>query len=70
MKIAFIGIGQVGSALAGQLVGLGHTVMIAARDRNSNSVKTALDRFPNLQVQCFSGRLTCTCAISIQFALC
>lgn len=50
MKITFIGIGQVGSALAGRLLELGHTVTIAARDPNSNSVKTALARFPNLQV--------------------
>jgi 8-hydroxy-5-deazaflavin:NADPH oxidoreductase len=50
MKITFIGIGQVGSALAGQLVELGHTVTIAARDPNSNSVKTALARFPGLRV--------------------
>lgn len=50
MKITFIGIGQVGSALAGRLVELGHTVTIAARDPNSNSVKTALARFPSLQV--------------------
>jgi 8-hydroxy-5-deazaflavin:NADPH oxidoreductase len=50
MKIAFIGIGQVGSALAGQLLALGHTVTIAARDRNSESVKTALAKYPNLQI--------------------
>ncbi len=50
MKITFIGIGQVGSALAGQLVALGHAVTIAARDRNSDSVKTALANYPQLQV--------------------
>lgn len=50
MKIAFIGIGQVGSALAGQLLNLGHTVTIAARDPNSESVKKALAKYPNLQV--------------------
>jgi len=50
MKIAFIGIGQVGSALAGQLLALGHTVTIAARDRDSDSVKTALAKYPNLQI--------------------
>ncbi len=50
MKITFIGIGQVGSALAGRLLELGHTVTIAARDPNSNSVKTALARFPGLRV--------------------
>ncbi|MEA5549377.1 NADPH-dependent F420 reductase [Anabaena cylindrica UHCC 0172] len=50
MKIAFIGIGQVGSALAGQLVALDHTITIAARDPNSDSVKTALAKYPALQV--------------------
>ncbi|WP_427158019.1 NADPH-dependent F420 reductase [Aliinostoc sp. HNIBRCY26] len=50
MKIAFIGIGQVGSTLAGQLVALDHTVTIAARNPNSNSVKTALAKYPALQV--------------------
>jgi 8-hydroxy-5-deazaflavin:NADPH oxidoreductase len=50
MNIAFIGIGQVGSALAGHLVALGHTVTIAARDRNSKSVTTALEKYPQLQV--------------------
>jgi 8-hydroxy-5-deazaflavin:NADPH oxidoreductase len=50
MNIAFIGIGQVGSALAGHLAALGHTVTIAARDRNSKSVTTALARYPQLQV--------------------
>lgn len=50
MKITFIGIGQVGSALAGRLLELGHTVTIAARDPNSNSVKTALASFPGLRV--------------------
>lgn len=54
MNIAFIGIGQVGSALAGQLVGLGHTVKIAARDRNSDKVKAALAKYPNLQVAAIS----------------
>jgi 8-hydroxy-5-deazaflavin:NADPH oxidoreductase len=50
MNIAFIGIGQVGSALAGNLVALNHTVTIAARDSNSESVKTALAKYPKLQV--------------------
>lgn len=50
MNIAFIGIGQVGSALAGHLVALNHTVTIAARDPNSESVKTALAKYPKLQV--------------------
>lgn len=50
MKIAFIGIGQVGSALASQLLSLDHTVTIAARNSNSDSVKTALAKYPELQV--------------------
>jgi 8-hydroxy-5-deazaflavin:NADPH oxidoreductase len=50
MKIAFIGIGQVGSALAGQLVKLGHTVTIAAREPNSETVKTAIAKCPDLKV--------------------
>ena len=54
MNIAFIGIGQVGSALAGQLLGLGHPVTIAARDRNSDKVKAALAKYPNLQVAAIS----------------
>lgn len=50
MNITFIGIGQVGSALAGNLVQLGHNVTIAARNPDSESVKTAIAKFPNLQV--------------------
>jgi len=50
MNIAFIGIGQVGSALAGRLVALGHTVTIAARDRHSKSVEAALAKYPQLQI--------------------
>jgi 8-hydroxy-5-deazaflavin:NADPH oxidoreductase len=50
MNITFIGIGQVGSALAGRLIGLGHKVTIAARDPNSDSVKTAIAKYPSLQI--------------------
>lgn len=50
MNIAFIGIGQVGSALAGQLVARGHQVTIAARDPQSNSVTTAQAKYPSLAV--------------------
>jgi predicted dinucleotide-binding enzyme len=50
MKLAFIGIGQVGAALAGNLAALGHRVTIAARDPGSQSVTAALARFPNLLV--------------------
>lgn len=50
MKIAFIGIGQVGSALAGNLQKAGHQVTVAARDPNSKSVQAALSKYPDLQV--------------------
>jgi predicted dinucleotide-binding enzyme len=50
MNIAFIGIGQVGSALAGRLVASGHSVTIAARDPNSERVKAAIARYPALQI--------------------
>lgn len=48
MKIAFIGIGNVGSALAANLVKAGHTVSVAARDANSESVRAALAKVPGL----------------------
>lgn len=50
MKIAFIGYGQVGSALADQLQRRGHLVTLAAHNPDSDSVKAALVRNPNLQV--------------------
>lgn len=50
MKLAFIGIGQVGAALAGNLLKLGHVVTVAARDPGSKSVTGALARFPDLTV--------------------
>ncbi len=42
MKIAFIGYGNVGGALADHLQRLGHDVTLAARDPNSANVKDAL----------------------------
>lgn len=48
MKIAFIGIGNVGSALASALVRLGHEVTIAARNLQSDSVQNAQERIPGL----------------------
>ncbi len=51
MNIAFIGVGNVGGALADRLQQLGHQVTIAARDPNSKSVQTVLQRNPNLIVQ-------------------
>lgn len=50
MKIAFLGCGQVGSALANGLCHAGYDVTIAARDANSDSVRTALERNPQLKV--------------------
>jgi 8-hydroxy-5-deazaflavin:NADPH oxidoreductase len=51
MKIAFIGVGNVGAPLADRLQQLGHQVIIAARDLQSKTVRAALDRNPNLLVQ-------------------
>lgn len=51
MNIAFIGVGNVGGALAHQLQQLGHSVAIAARDPQSKSVQAALERNPNFVVQ-------------------
>ena len=48
MNIAFLGIGNVGSALADNLVKAGHNVVIAARDLKSGSVKAALALNPKL----------------------
>jgi hypothetical protein len=49
MNIAFIGIGQVGGALAGNLLKAGHHVTIAARDVQSDSVRKAQQAHPGLQ---------------------
>lgn len=51
MKITFIGIGNVGAALAGNLAKAGHEVTIAARDLNSDSVKSAQVKNPALKVK-------------------
>ncbi len=51
MKIAFIGVGNVGAPLADRLQQLGHQVIIAARDRESANVKSVLNRNSNLLVQ-------------------
>jgi predicted dinucleotide-binding enzyme len=50
MKIAFIGHGKVGGALANGLQKLGHTVTLAVRDAASASVKEAQARNPALLV--------------------
>jgi len=49
MQITFLGIGHVGSALADHLARLGHSVTIAARDPDSDSVRAALAKNPSLQ---------------------
>jgi predicted dinucleotide-binding enzyme len=49
MNLTFLGIGQVGGALAVNLVARGHTVTIAARDPQSASVRAAQQREPKLR---------------------
>lgn len=49
MNIAFIGIGQVGGALAANLSRAGHNITIAARDVNSDSVRKARQAHPALR---------------------
>lgn len=51
MKIAVMGVGNVGAPLADHLQQLGHAVTIAARDPNSQSVQAALQRNGNFAVQ-------------------
>jgi 8-hydroxy-5-deazaflavin:NADPH oxidoreductase len=51
MKIAFIGVGNVGAPLADRLQQLGHQVIIAARDSQSPKVQAAINRNSNLLVQ-------------------
>lgn len=50
MNIAFLGIGNVGAPLAGNLAKAGHEVTIAARDPDSESVQKALAAYPGLAV--------------------
>lgn len=50
MNLAFIGIGQVGGALARALAAGGHTITIAARDAASDSVRSAVARIPQARV--------------------
>lgn len=51
MKITFIGVGNVGAPLADYLQKLGHSVTIAARDLNSQSVQSALSRNASFAVK-------------------
>jgi predicted dinucleotide-binding enzyme len=50
MNIAFIGYGNVGAPLADELQRLGHSVVLAAADPNSEKVRAALARNGNLAV--------------------
>jgi len=60
MNIAFIGVGNVGSALADHLAQTGHQVTIGARDPQSSSVVAALKKNPSLR--CFSPLEACQSA--------
>ncbi len=51
MNLTFIGVGNVGAPLADHLQKLGHSVVIAARDPQSQTVQQALNRNPALLVQ-------------------
>lgn len=51
MNIAFIGVGNVGAPLADRLQKLGHNVTVAARDRNSESVRALVERNAKIGVQ-------------------
>lgn len=51
MNITFLGIGNVGSALADNLAKHGHTVMIAARNPDSKTVKAAQAKNSNFLVK-------------------
>ena len=50
MKIACIGIGKVGSALAGNLLNAGREVTFGARNPNSINVFSALQHTPQLKL--------------------
>lgn len=47
MKIAVLGTGMVGRALAGRLSGLGHSVTVGTRDRGATLARTAPDGMGN-----------------------
>jgi predicted dinucleotide-binding enzyme len=51
MKIAFIGIGNVGFAIANNLQKIGHQIVVANNDENSESVKKALAANPAFTVK-------------------
>jgi predicted dinucleotide-binding enzyme len=51
MKLAFIGIGNVGFAIANNLQKKGHDIIVANNDENSETVKKALEQNPNFSVK-------------------
>jgi predicted dinucleotide-binding enzyme len=55
MKLAFIGVGQVGGALASCFSRLGHEIIIAARDPGSPSVRAASAALPGARVTSLDG---------------
>lgn len=50
-KLAFIGIGNVGFAIANNLQKKGHDIIVANNDENSETVKKALAQNPNFSVK-------------------
>jgi 8-hydroxy-5-deazaflavin:NADPH oxidoreductase len=51
MKLAFIGIGNVGFAIANNLQKKGYNIVIAHNDFNSESVQNALAKNPSFKIQ-------------------
>jgi len=51
MKLAFIGIGNVGFAIANNLQKKGHNIIVANNDESSETVKKALEQNPNFLVK-------------------
>lgn len=51
MKLAFIGIGNVGFAIANNLQKKGHDIIVANNDENSETVKKALAQNPNFSAK-------------------
>jgi len=55
MKIAFIGIGNVGFAIANNLQKLGHEIIVGSNNNDSKSLKRALQQNPNFKVMKIQG---------------
>ena len=51
MKLAFIGIGNVGFAIANNLQKKGHDIVVATNDEDSETVKKALSKNPHFSVK-------------------